>query len=257
MIIDNFEIDEFQLLAGAPIKVPGLELKIHQPKLYEIANIGEELFYNYLSFFKIGKDVIIDNIEDPQQKIELELKTEYEVLKLLMINQEEVEIGIREVLNLLIKDMEIIKFNESFIFLKSKEGQQHIINDYSFSLIKEIIYKIFNLNPRERVKAKEFNPSNEIASDIAEKLRKRREALEKANPAKETQGKKDQSILTDFVSILAVGLSLSITQILNLTVYQIFNLMKRFGLYSQYQLQVKAMLQGAENVELVDWFQKI
>ncbi len=260
MITDNFKIDELQLMSGAPITVPGLELKIHQPKLFEIASIGETSFYNYLSFFKISKEIVLSTVENEQHKMELSFKTDYEILKILMDDQPDIQDGIREIFKLLIKDAEIIKFNESFIFIRVGEGQQYVINDDSFSLIKEIIYKIFNINPKETSKKEEFNPSNDIAAQIVEKLKQRKEALEKEKASSKkdsSQGKKDQSVLADFVSILAVGLSMSVRDVLNLTIYQIFNLMTRFGMYNQYQLQVQAMLQGAENVELVDWFQKI
>ncbi len=258
MIIDNFKIDSFQLMAGAPILVPGTELIIHQPKLYQIATIGEEKFYEYLSFFKITKDIIINTVKSEEYKIELSFKSEYEVFKILLDNQEDIKMGVEKIFNLVIKDIEIIKFNDFFIFIKIKEGQQYIINNDSFLLIKEIICTIFDIKEKEKASVLDFNPSDSIASDIVEKLKKRKEALEKARSATtQDQGKKDQSILADFVSILAIGLSMSVKEILSLTLYQIFNLMKRFNLYTQYQLQIQAMLQGAENVEPVDWLQKI
>lgn len=259
MTTDKFTIDELQLLSGAPISVPGLGLKIYQPKLYEIAELGEELFYYYLSFFKINKELVLSNIKDSDQRFQLEISSEYEVFKMVIDDQEEIKKGITTILNLVFRDMEIIKFNDSFIFLRTKEGQQYIINDQSFLLIKEIIYTIFNINKKEtESSSKDFNPGSDLASDIAEKLRKRKEALERLKKASESsQGKKDQSILADFVSILAVGLSLSLNHVLNLTLYQLFNLMNRFNLYSQYQSQIQAMLQGAEDIELVDWFKKI
>lgn len=257
MIIDNLKIDEFQLMAGAPISIPGLDLKIYQPKLYEIAEMGEELFYNYLGFFLITKDFVLNSIQDMEQRMELEYKTDYEIIKILMTNEKEVEDGMHSILKLLIKNAEIIKFNDMFLFIKTAEGQQYVINDQSFLLIREVISTIFNLKSAKTIKKQEYNPSGSLAEDIAEKLKKRKEALEKSQQKDSSQGKKDQSMLADFVSILAVGLSLSIKDILNLTLYQIFNLMKRYGMYNQYQLQTQAMLQGAEDIELVDWFQKI
>lgn len=257
MIIDNFKIDEFQLMAGAPIPLPGLDLKIHQPKLYEIALIGEEVFYSYLGFFLINKEFVINSVQDIEQRIELEYKTDYEIMKILMTNEKEVEIGMYTILKMLIKDAEIIKFNEMFLYIKTAEGQQYVINNESFLLIREVVSIMFNLKSVVKDKKKEFNPSGSLAEDIVEKLKKRKEMLEKAQQKQSSQGKKDQSMLADFVSILAVGLSLNIKDILNLTIYQIFNLMKRFGMYNQYQLQTQAMLQGAEDIELVDWFQKI
>lgn len=248
MIIDDFNIDSFQLISGAPITVPGLELRIYQPKLYEIASIGEENFYRFLSFFKIDKETVSKNIEDKDHLEIINQKTNYEILKMIMQNEPEVEFGVYTIFSLVIKEIESVKFNDFFIIIKTQSGHQYVINDEYFSIIKEILYKIFNL--QDAVEG--YNPANSIASEIAKKLEERKKRLAAL------QGKKNQSVFTDFVSILAIGLGcVEVSKILNLTVYQIFNLMKRFGMYNQYNIQIQAMLQGAEDIELVDWLQKI
>lgn len=249
MIIDNkFNVDLFKLLSGASIHIPSIGITIYQPKLYEIAEIGEKNFYNFLSFFRINKDSIISNIKDHETLYLLENCGDYELLIILMQNEPEIEIGIRTILNLIIKDLKNIKFNENFIFLSTNTGQQYIIDNNSFLMIKDIIYQIFNLEDS----TKEFNPANKMASDITNKIMERRKKLD------ELKGKKEQSIFADFVSILAIGLSCpDVSKILNLTVYQIFNLIKRFNMYSQYNIQIQALVQGAENIELIDWSKTI
>ena len=248
MITDKFKIDPLKLISGAPITVPGLELTIYQPKLYEIAMIGEEKFYEYLSYFKINKKTVLSKIKEKELVEILEQKTDYEILKLFSDNEPAIEKGVSVILNLVLKDMEIIKLNPFFIFIKNQAGQQYVINDEYFTIIKEILYKIFALEDQKQ----EFNPANNLAAEIAKKLQERKEKLARL------QGKKDQSLFADFISILAVGLNCAdISKILNLTVYQILNLMKRFGMYNQYNVQIQAMLQGAEDVELIDWLQKI
>ena len=247
-INDAIKIDPLQLISGAPIQVPGLDLKIYQPRLYQIASIGEERFYEYLGYFKLDKKTVLSKIKE-QELIEiLEQKTDYEILKMFTENEPEVEKGICTILSLVLKDIEIIKLNPFFIFIKMEAGQQYVINDEYFTIIKEILYKIFGVDGQKQ----EYNPVNNIAAEIAKKLEERKEKLAKM------QGKKDQNMFADFISILAVGLNCpDISKILNLTIYQILNIMKRFGMYNQYNVQLQAMLQGAEDIELVDWLQKI
>lgn len=248
MTIDNFKVDTFQLISGAPIHISELDLFIYQPRLYQIAEIGEERFYNYLSYFRIKKSLILQNISDPMQLESLNNMTEYEVLKALIDDEPDIEVGMSIIFKLIIKDLRSIKFNIGFIFINTEAGQQYIINNDSFLVIKDIVYQIFGLEDTK----KEFNPTNKAAEEIVNKISDRRKKLS------EMQGKKDQSILTDFVSILAVGLNcVNMKDILNLTIYQIFNIMKRFGMYSQYNIQIQALMQGAEDVELIDWLQKI
>lgn len=251
MTIDNkkeWQIDFFQLAAGAPIPVPNTEIKIRQPKIREIAIIGEEKFYSFVSYFKINKQSLMETVEDIEQKKAISALTEYEVIKLLIDNEPEVGFGMQFILQMVIKDIEIVRFTDTFLFLKVKSGQQYIINNESFLVIKEIIYRIFALQDNKA----EYNPANKAAAEIAKKLEERKRFLAQG------QGKKGQSILADLVSILAVAFHcLNIDEILNLTLYQVFELTKRFGMYSQYQIQIQAMMQGAEDVELIDWMKKI
>jgi hypothetical protein len=249
MITDNFNIDKFTLMSGSPIPVEKLGIIIRQPKLFEIAAIGEESFYRYLSFLKITKKHVLDSLSDRDAKIFINSKNEFEVLNIIISSDPYLENGIKTILNLIIEDFEFIKFNESFMLLKLHSGHQAIINEESFLVIKDIIYQIFNLNSKEK---EDYNPINDAAAAIAEKLKK---AKEKLNQEK---GKKGESILSNFISILAVGLnSLNMDDILNLTIYQVFNIMERFGMYSQYQTQIQALMQGAEDIELVDWLKSI
>jgi hypothetical protein len=248
MIIDKFKIDSFQLMSGAPIHIPSLDLFIHQPKLHEIALIGEEQFYKSLSYFKIKKDLILNIIQDESERANFAHLTDYDALKIVINNEPEIEKDMTMIFRLIIKELRSIRFNDGFLFISTESGQQYIINDESFSVIKGIIYQIFNLEDKE----KEFNPGSKAAEEMVNKIQERRRRLS------ELQGKKDQSVLGDFVSILAIGLkSLDINTILNLTLYQIFNIMKRFGMYNQYNIQIQALMQGAEDVELIDWLQKI
>jgi hypothetical protein len=241
-------IDDLQLISGTSIQIESIGLKIKQPKIRDIAQIGEAVFYNYLSYFRITKENILNGISDRDQVDALSQLTEYEILHLLISSDPEIEVGMCTILNLIIEDIEFAKFNKMFLIIKLKSGQQHIINNESFLIIKDIIYQIFDIKIQEAA----FNPANKQASDIAKKLEERKRKLA------ELQGKKDESMLADLISILAVGLGcVNIDEILDLTLYQILILIKRFGMYSQYNVQIQAMLQGAEDIELVDWMKKI
>ncbi len=248
MIIDNFKVDPLKLMSGAPIRLENLGLTIYQPKLYEIALIGEEKFYEALQVFRITKSIILSSIKNTEDKEFFDGFEEYQIIKMFLDNEPDLQENMNLILNLIIKDISLLKFNPEFILLKLESGQQYIINNDSFLVIKDIISQIFVLQNSEP----EFKPANKLAEDIANKLKKRREKLDSLN------GKKDHTVLGDFISILMIGLGfLNIKEVLNLTIYQIFNLIKRFGLYNQHNTQVQALLQGAEDIELVDWLQKI
>ena len=118
-------------------------------------------------------------------------------------------------------------------------------------IIKETYKQIFCLD-FSSVVSNNYNPANDRAKKIADKLNKRKEKLSKNN------NKSENNIFSNIISILVIGSkSLSISECLNMTVYQIYNILKRFNLYNEYDLQIKALMQGAKDVELVDWTKQI
>ena len=69
----------------------------------------------------------------------------------------------------------------------------------------------------------------------------------------------DSGILSRYVSILTVGLeSMSLQDCLNLTLYQIYDLIERYGLYTSWDLDIKSRLAGGKpDSKPDDWMKNI
>ena len=67
------------------------------------------------------------------------------------------------------------------------------------------------------------------------------------------------SILARYVSILTIGLNtMSFQDCLNLTVYQMFDLVERYGLYVSWDLDIKSRLAGGKPEDKPeDWMKNI
>ena len=82
-------------------------------------------------------------------------------------------------------------------------------------------------------------------------LQQTRAKIEKMN------GSREIDILSHYVSILSIGTNaLNISTVKDLTIYQLYDQLERYNLYSQYENSLQAALAGAK-VDIVDWLKKI
>jgi hypothetical protein len=238
-------IDKLTLITGAPVILEEIGITLYQPKLKEIGVIGEKKFYSHLSLLLIGKNTISNEFKNLVEGLD-----DFYIFLSFINASSSSRFGVENILQLMISDLQEIIFSQENFILKMKSGQDVIIQSEEFSILKEAIKEIFALINS----SSELNPANDAAKRIAEKLKKRKEKLSKINQESED----DSSSLSNLISILSVGTnSNSLKDLENFTIYQLFNSIKRFGLYEQHKYQVEAMMQGAENVELVDWHKKI
>jgi hypothetical protein len=99
-----------------------------------------------------------------------------------------------------------------------------------------------------------FNPANAAAKEIAEKLMRGRQRVA-AQKAKEG----GDSIFTQYLSILTVGLeSMGLNELMNLTMFQLYDLVERYMLYSNWDLDVRQRLAGGKpDSEPENWMKDI
>jgi hypothetical protein len=258
MTLDNFKVDSLTLMAGAPIAVHEYSMIIRQPKVEEIALIGEKKFFTYLSYFKIkNKDFLASMVKDKSPEEVQSIitnffgKNDFDIFVMLCLNDFLFKYGVEIILNLIIQDFNGIEKDEENIKIIYSSGHESIITNDQFLIIREIINTIFCLDGMDK---KGKGAANAMAAEIQEKLDERKRKLEALGVGES----ESQSIISNLISILTVGSnSINMDDILKMTVYQLFNVMKRFGLYQQYQSQMQAMLAGASDIELVDWLQEI
>jgi hypothetical protein len=89
-----------------------------------------------------------------------------------------------------------------------------------------------------------------MAKRIANKFKKRHEQLAKIKA--QSKEEKKISILSRYVSILAVGLQKNLNDIMQYTVYQLYDEFQRFQLKVQWDVYLQARMAGAQNLDEVD-----
>ena len=248
-------IDKLTLMTGTNIIIEGTPVKIHQPTISEIALIGEERFFYSLNSFMINIDKIKKTLEEKTEDKEVAKElikniNEYIVL-LQYLQTDEILVQDFELLcNLLFIDYKIQLLQGNLIMKSLKSDLQDFQFDLEFFLkLKDVIKEIFKLN--KITENSSLNPKGKLAEKIASKMQKTRAKIEKMN------GPKGADILSHYISILSIGTNaLNISTIKDLTIYQLYDQLERFNLYSQYQSSTQAAMAGAK-VDIVDWLKKI
>lgn len=235
------------LMTGIDIPIPECKLILHQPTIKEIAYITEETFYQAVQCLLVNKNSI-------QQDESLLTDINNFQIFMMIINDKEVHKK-DDVLSLLLLLFPNYKINftpHSLIF--AIEGQQEIsvVDENNFEQLQEVIKQVFCMGS-DLMGQNTFNPADKKAKEIAEKLARGRQRV--AAQKGETQG----SMFSQYLSILTVGLSsMSLEDCQNLTMYQLLDLVERYSLYVNWDIDIRARLAGAKPDEQPDnWMKNI
>ena len=240
-------IGNLLLLSGNDIPFPEARVTIHQPTLKEIAYIGEEAFFVGCGFLDFSKNLLKET-----DKNNLENYNDFDIFMLIVTDKNKdakrsIEAAFL-VLNLIFPLYEI-SVRDNLIILK-KNNEEFSINRDNFNKFKEIISEMFSLKLGAN-SSEGYDPVGDMSKRIAEKFKKRHEQLNKiAKDAKNNN--KPIAILSRYVSILSVGLQKTLNDLMQYTVYQLYDEFQRFQLKMQWDAYIQAKMAGAKDLEEVD-----
>ena len=97
-----------------------------------------------------------------------------------------------------------------------------------------------------------FNPADAKAKEIAEKLMRGRQRV----AAQKTSGQ--GSVLSQYISSLSIGAGFLISDLVNLTMYQLYDLIERYSLYTNWDIDLRIRLAGGKpDSQAEDWMKNI
>lgn len=244
-------LNDLLLLSGNDIPFPEAQLTIHQPTIKEIAYIGEENFYTGCEFLKFSKDKL-----DEKDRIHLENYSNFDVLMSIMKEKNAVvqknKICVSMVLAIMFPSYSISFSDVAIIFKKEDTEEVSLINNNNFEEFKKILNQIFCLGQGTGIDG-DYNPSGDMAKRIADKLNRRKQKLAETKPQEHKI-----AILSRYLSILAIGQNMNLNDLLQYTVYQLFDIFERYQLKVQNDFYFKAKLAGASDLqEVEDWMKDI
>ena len=233
------------LMTGVDIPIPELQLVIHQPTIKEISMVGEQDFFIGIQVLCINKNTYI------QDESLLANTTNFQIF-MAMVNEKEMadkKAAVLQVLTLLFPQFKIIFTPRSMML---SQGEINIIIDEgNFEILQEILIQQFCLKGTDQ---EQFNPQSKKAREIAQKLMKARQKVA-ALKAQENSG----SVFSQYLSTLTVGLhSMSLKDCMELTMYQLYDLIERYGLYLNWDIDIRSRMAGAKVDKPVEnWMKQI
>ena len=241
-------LDPLLLFSGNDIPFTSSGVTIHHPTIREIAYLGEDTFFTGYQMLIISK-----NILSQEDKVNLETLTNFDILIAILEERNAVmqknRNCIQMVLMLLFPEYEIT-FTKKAIILK-KENEESSLNSNNFEEFQDILKQMFSFGDTNGV-PQDFNPDGPMAARIAEKLKKRHQVLAEKNP------NDNFDIIGRYVSVISTGLSIDINSVMNYTIYQLFDQIKRYELKTSYDLYIQGQLAGVKDAkEPEDWMKSI
>lgn len=235
------------LIAGTDIPIPECQLTLHQPSIQEIALIGDEDFFIGIQTLSVNKNMIND-----QDKIPLEDLNNFHIFMMIMQDKglSDKKQAVQAVLSLICPSYKISMTPRSLVFSKNEEILT--IDETNFDYLQNVIKQVFCINSGP-MEMQSFNPSNRKAKEIADKLMRGRQRV-----AAQKAGQND-SIFVQYVSVLTIGInSMSLKDCLSLTMYQLFDLIERYSLYLNWDLDIRSRLAGGKPDKQADnWMKNI
>jgi hypothetical protein len=240
------ELDlNLKLLKGNPIKINNVGI-IYPVKISDIVDITIEMYNQHLNILCIESEDIkkLFNFED--------MKT-YEFIYLNCVQSDEYKNVVIEALSFFFKEKKI-DFKELYGFYLGDIKENRLIGLENFEEIKYIIKKLNCLVSEEE--EDKYNPVNDRAKRILEKLKKDKEIREKIKQNSES----DSLNLFDLISILAAyGNNINIINVWDLTIFQFNNQFNRMKILKEYEVNIQILMNTTEpnKVKYQHWLSKI
>ena len=221
------------MICGTDIPVPSCQLVLHQPTLEEISFIGERDFFSGAQTLCLHKTMFIED------KVLLMTTTNFQISMMIMSEKEakEKKDAVKQVLTLLLPDYQVL-FTPNSLVLK-KDDITTLIDENNFEDLQEVLRTIFCMNDG-RMDQQTFNPINDRAKQIADKIMKGRQKVA------ELKGDSNVSVFSQYISMLTIGLHISMLELKKLTMFQLYDLVERFMLWINWDIDLRSRLAGAK-----------
>ena len=223
------------LMCGIDYPVPECQLVIHQPRIKEIAYIGEADFFSGIQCLCLNKSMFV------KDESLLESTSNFQIFMTIMSEKEAADkkAAVQQVCTLLFPGYNIL-FTPRTVLLRGKDNVSIQIDESNFQYLQEAITNICCLKtgPMDQ---QAFNPADAKAREIAEKLMRGRQRVAAQ------KGESNISIFSQYLSILTVGLnSMSMQDTMDLTMFQLYDLVERYMLYINWDMDIRCRLAGGK-----------
>ena len=231
---------------GSDIPIPECQLVLHQPTMKEIAFMGEHEFFVGVQTLTLHKSMFMDKDKGVPESI-----TNFQIFMTIVNGKETADKKeIVKQLFLIIFPKYKVLFTPNSILFQDDSGN-HMVDASNFESLQEILRMVFCVNSTDMDK-QAFNPANDAAKEIAEKLMRGRQRVAAQS------GENNHSIFSQYLSVLVIGTQLGFNELQTYTMYQIFDLMERYSLYTNWDIDLRCRLAGGKpDTQPDNWMKNI
>lgn len=245
-------MDKLALMTGVDIPIPELQTVIHQPTIKDISYLGEETYFLLLQLVCFNKEALI--VANPQGEVVLRAMNNFQIFMTLTgenSKNNNYKADLQNLFQLFFPGFTVQFLPRGIFFNNSDTKTSFTVDETNFDNLQSIILQISGLSSMASGKNAQYKPHGKKAAEIAAKLMRGR--------AKASGQKSEGTVFDRYVSILTVGLnSMSLNDCISMTVYQLFDLIERYGLYTAWDIDIKSRLAGGKPDDKPDdWMQSI
>lgn len=282
---DMEEIDlKLHLQSGSAIDVENLSIKPYT--LREIRDYGYTKYIKNLQWISASVDDFINSIDDEEKRKFLEEQAKQGKLKAFDFY---IGFGGKEFFEKLIsgismifrtKDIRVLddgtlaldfvkkgifKFDENNkvyvdqeVLENLREDEITVVHRNNFDDIVQVV-KLQNYLEKPQPKEEELNPADEEVRKLQEHMKKMREKVERLKKQQKKENGDDRDIdIADIISaVSSKSNSINKLNIWDFTLYQVYDEYARLELIDNYDFSIKAMMAGAEKIELKHWSSRL
>lgn len=209
------------ILSGQSIFIPEINIYVTQPKVKDIVLFGEDDFFTTVQLL-VDMEKFTSMVKEGNS--DLNIISDFQLLLVMIEEDPTVKAMVQNLFTLIFPDYEV-KITENSIDFSLQENNQIIgrIHPFNFESFQNTLNDIFvpqNDNEREP----DYNPANDMAAKIAEKIKKGRDKVHAQKAAIEGV----HSIFADYCSTLSIGMHVDINVFFNYTSFQLYDAYRRF-----------------------------
>lgn len=220
-------------MAGTDIPVPECQVVLHQPSISDISFVGEEDFFIGVQTLCLSKTMFIED-----ERV-LEEVNNFQIFMTVMNDKSTADkkAAVKKVLSLVLPKYTVMITPKTILVKDNTDS--FMIDEDNFEPFQEALKLIFcaKTGPMNQ---QAFNPANAKAKEIADKLMRGRQRVAAQ------KGELNASVFSQYLSILTIGLHIPITELLKTTMFQLYDLMERYTLYINWDIDIRSRLAGGK-----------
>lgn len=244
------------ILSGQPLPIESANIFIMQPKIKDIVLFGEEDFLATIQ--------LLSNMEQFTEMVKrgnfnLEVMSDFQLLLMIISQDSGVKELVTNLFNLIFPDYKIEITDNSIDFLLEQEEEKHLVgklHPFNFEDFQKVLKDAF-IPHIENEKEPDYNPANDVAKKIADKIKAGREKVH----AMQAEAEGAHSLFCDYCSVLSIGLGMDINIFYNYTPFQLFDTYRRYFEKSKYDFYMRVstmpFMDASKMDEPPDWYRSL